>query len=398
MSMQTNEIISILSAISVIERCKLSKKMMDEFENLNYRPQFVQSMGAPLQMKQNLEKNKSPLIMNNNNVQFLSQSPVTRCRDALINYPFKNLNRNMFELTRTLGVDIAEISRQVQNRVEQEKELAQRRSITNHPEPVANVLRIRHFGMQTMKLSCEMCKKREDTAVKTVAIQADFVGKMGVDKSVQTAAGTTDSFSYFVESMRDLSEEQIIAIEVFKRAMNIRDDGSKDRRYEVRESRERSTSDYMSWSNPENPNSNERFDYLARSPNAERYNDYRGGSPKRKRIGARLGDKVPSPIPYINLDDIDDHISGSPYGESSRPKRQYGYVPKSMQRSPKRMTRDHSPGVPGIADPRDYYQRDLSPSYRVSRNPRDDQIDDSYTKYERSRSRSPDYSVRRGRY
>lgn len=387
----------------MIERCKLTKKLMDEYENLSYRPQFVQFMGAPLQKKQLLEKNKSPLIMNDNNAQFLSQTPVSRCRDALINFPFKNLTRKMFEMTRTLGVDIAELSREVQKRVEQEKELGDRRLNSNHSESIVN-LRVRHFGMQTVKTTCEGCKKREDVELKTVATQSDrsSMGK-GIDRGVQTAAGTTDGFSYFVESMRDLTEEQIRAIEDFKRAMNIRDDGrgflkheSKERRYEASGSRERSTSDYMSWSNPENPNTHERLDYKSLSPKAK-YSDYRGASPKRKRIGARLGDKVPSPVPFIDLDDLED---APHYGESSRPKRLYGYVPKSMQRSPKRGMRDHSPGVPGMADPRDYYQRDSSPpasSYRGSRDPYEP-IVDPFLVYERSRSRSPEYAARRGRY
>ncbi|CAO1391009.1 unnamed protein product [Diamesa hyperborea] len=377
----------------VIERCKLTKKLMDEYETLNYRPQFVQFMGAPLQKKQLLEKNKSPLIMNENNAQFLSQTPVARCRDALINFPFKNLTRKMFEMSRTLGVDIAELSKEVQKRVEQEKELGDRRLNSNHSESIMN-LRVRHFGMQTMKTSCEECKKREEIDFITVGTQSErsSLGK-GVDRGVQTAAGTTDGFSYFVESMRDLSEEQIRAIEDFKRAMNIRDDGrgflkheSKERRHEASGSRERSTSDYMSWSNPENPNTHEAT-----------YNDYRGGSPKRSRIGARLGDKVPSPVPFIDLDDLEDNPY---YGESSRPKRLYGYVPKSMQRSPKRVARDHSPGVPGMADPRDYYRRESPPpttAYRGSRESYEQAVD-PYLKYDRSRSRSPEYAARRGRY
>lgn len=392
----------------MIERCKMTKKLMDEYEILNYRPQFVQFMGAPLQKKQLLEKNKSPLIMNDNNAQFLSQTPVQRCRDALINFPFKNLNRKMFETTRTLGVDIAELSREVQKRVDQEKEQTDRRLVSNHPEPLS-IVRVRHFGMQTMKSSCENCKKREDMELKTVTTQSDrsCLGK-GIDKGVQTAAGTTDGFSYFVESMRDLSEEQIRAIEDFKRAMNIRDDGrtllthgSRERRREVSGSRERTSNDYMSWSNPENPNAHERLDYIALSPKASY--EYRG-SPKRMRIGARLGDKVPSPVSFIDLDDTDDHISATSrdyYGESSRPKRQYGYVPKSMQRSPKRATRDHSPGVPGTVDSRDYYQRDSPPpvsSYRGSRDHYEKIADPYSVKYERSRSRSPEYAARRGRY
>lgn len=389
----------------MIERCKLTKKLMDEYENLSYRPQFVQFMGAPLQKKQQLEKNKSPLIMNDNNAQFLSQTPVTRCRDALINFPFKNLTRKMFEMTRTLGVDIAELSREVQIRVEQEKELGDRRMSSNYSESHVN-LRVRHFGMQTMKTTCEECKKREEIDMITVATQSErcSLGK-GIDRSVQTAAGTTDGFSYFVESMRDLTEEQIRAIEDFKRAMNIRDDGrgflkheSKERRHEPsRRSRERSTNDYMTWSNPENPNTHERLDYMKALSPKKSYNDYRGGSPKRTRIGARLGDKVPSPVPFI---DLVDHEDAPYYGESSRPKRLYGYVPKSMQRSPKRVGRDHSPGIPGMADPRDYYQRD-SPapvtSYRGSRESYEQTVD-PYLKYDKSRSRSPEYAARRGRY
>lgn len=346
---------------AVQERCKNAATLMDELAaNKTHLPFVLRRSEKPLQSMKDDPKfaGRSPLVMSDNNMHFVSQAVKANCREALEANPLRNIPAPLLQLGRNIGMDLVDMSQRIKQKVEVEKAKEAIRTESGHISSinVNSALRTVNRGAQTEAGPCEMCqkhkaKKSDSTSTQTTmsapAEQAEEPGSFKVNLTAETMDVMT-------------GDQQRLLVE-FCHAFNIRDE-----RFIIEkptnwgdESRDRSQDrdELLTYANPENPQvGGSRF--IEFSP----IRDFAPRSPKRKRITDRLGEKVRSPRHQFYEEDeagqsrffkrspqaIPPYRIPSPLPERVSRDSSNGYRKRSRSNSPKNPhpRRTRSPTVP----------------------------------------------------
>lgn len=360
----------------VQERCKNAANLLDEIGANKTKLPFVLFPSKKTLPKIRADpslKWKSPLIMNDNNVQFVSQAKFHSCRDAFKANPLRNIAGKLFQFSRNLGLDLVDISQKVQKQVEIKREGEQRRAAVADISTVFTnpSLKISHQCTQTDSIGCRKCEKRESLKTRTISTQVKMPGK---STSTQYEPELNSfSVSLNARTIDKMSREQHNALVVFCSVFNIDDQRFQQPVFVGGQFGQDERDDQRIFMNSENPvNDNMFISFSPVRPSSER-------SPKRKHITERLGTKIQSPLRQQSYDDD---------GRDSL--RSSGYLPLQTYRIP----------TPPLSNTRfgRAERSSFSPGVRGRRN-RSRSRSKSPPIQKRKRSRSPlALHARRGRY
>lgn len=298
---------------------------------------------------------KSPLTMSDNNMTFLMQAGVCNTRDALQANPLRNISGPLFNFARNLGLDLAEISQNVQRHVEieNEKELLKLDNQEISSNAVNVALKKADRSCQTDANPCQKCEKRDKRKFKAAAAQTETV-----DEPEEEPGSFNAKIS--AKMMRKLTKDQQMMLVQFCHKFDIQDSRFLSENASRYDDDIHLEDDRLSYTNPENPQlADPNFISFSPPRNVSRAISR---SPIRHRpaITSRLGQKIPSPL-----------YDGSGHSRSySRPVTSYHIPsPEPRRRSP--------------FSPNGYRNRSHSMSPRL-----------------RDRTRSPEerFSSRHGRY
>jgi hypothetical protein len=359
---------------TVLERCKEAAKMIEEIEANKARLPFTLKPSAKLvpTMKSDPKMGaRSPLTMNDNNMNFLSQAKIVGCRDAMQANPLRNISGKLFQLCRNVGLDLVDVSQKVQRKieVEREKEMRLEHTIaisTNIVDPSKKKVQ---RSCQTDKTTCAKCEERDRW-----------------DENPENFTARLDA-----QQIENMSRAQYQVMAAFCQAFSVVDDRFKlspvaehsqwDSDNEIENHRpppnQRENDDYKMFANPENPTLDKddgflRFSPLRKSPSRSPIcisrsrspmHRSRSRSPKRRRVIDRLGAKISSPRNARFREDEDRMLNPAP---------PYHIPSPPMQRSYGRLS----------PPPNGYRERSPSPPPR----------------FREKRSRTPERGQRRGRY
>lgn len=285
--------------------------------------------------------------MSDSNARFTQQSSGATSnakealRTAVMSNPLRNIPSILLSFGRNLGLDMVEISQQIQRQVNEERRHEQEQEKAAAAVKKAVIMNSCHKDTQT-DLNCQRCENRNAVKFNTRSTQSETLKFATIaTQSEEEPGGFRANLN--ANMLRSLTREQEDAIGRFCQAFDIRDDrfisvndenedanGRRDElaRYEQIEREVRInhgvTEERLTYANPENPNSNAfftsfsplredlqrptretysrsprqdsymrvRHDGYSRSPEAERYSR----SPKRPRIKDRLGEKIERPF------------------------------------------------------------------------------------------------------
>lgn len=398
----------------VQERCKKAAQLMDELAKNKIQLPFI--LRASDQSVPSMTLNpklalKSPLTMSDTNVQFLSQSGLPGCRDAMLGNPLRNVSGKLFQLARNVGADVIDLSLKVQKHADIEKE---KTNILSKDVEISKTVinpaqKKVHCSTQTETNLCETCTARKAKKFGIKAIQTDESGLQVKKEGIEVEPGSFN-VNLSAQSMEGLNENQQRVLLEFCHAFNIPDArfGTKSARWnsEDNHSAKREPEDRMSYANPENPNIANNF--ISFSPIRE--TAMSRSPPPRLRIADRLGDKVPSPRRSPDSRDVRRSMDPRDMRRSTDSRDLRRSPRRDSRRSPAdtRSSRFYEQSPPyRIPSPRAHYSRDedrfsrdLPPfSSREYRNRSRSLSPDRSPLRTRRRSGSPDsYNQRRGRY
>jgi hypothetical protein len=162
---------------------------------------------------------KSPMLLNNYNVVYRYTS---RTQEALLSFPFKNINRQLFNLCRALGVDICELSKRVKKVSDEEKRKEEERRRKDVSESFLLNSNMRNFGTQTEVFRCEDCLRRELIIHKSAGIQCQMIAHVA-ETGCQTTKNTGGLYVE-IPTLHGLTQEQLNAVREFKRCFKKEDD------------------------------------------------------------------------------------------------------------------------------------------------------------------------------
>lgn len=166
---------------------------------------------------------KSPMLLNNFNVAYRYTS---RTQEALLSFPFKNINRKLFNLCRALGADICDLSKRVKKVSDEERRKEDEKRKRDVSEAFLLSSNLRNFGTQTEVFRCEDCLRRDLTTHNSVSVQCHMIAHVA-DSECQTTKNTGGLYVE-VPSMVGLSQEQIQCVREFKRLFKKEDDMGED--------------------------------------------------------------------------------------------------------------------------------------------------------------------------
>lgn len=363
------------------ERCKTAAQLLTDLGRNQTQLPFIlcpsKKALAPLKADTKLAW-RSPLIMSDNNSQFLSQAKFTSCRDAVIANPLRNISGNLFQFSRNLRMDLSQMSQEVQHdRTEAEKNRVILEA-TEVSKPIVNLaIKIGHRGTQTTFDPCEKCAVEATKRFESRSCQARIENTLEATAQYEDEPGSF-SVSLDARTLQTMTRDQQQILVEFCRVFGVHPDRDGNMNTEATPRWDQGNEvDRMSYANPENPNVDGHF--ISFSPIRDQ-----SRSPARRRITERLGEKVSSPQAIYDEDDIMNPRSSS-----------FGTQISHDMMNP----RSSSYGAPipqyRIPSPAIVHRRDRSRE-------RDRQSARSPTnQYRRSRSRSPPknpFANRRGRY
>lgn len=395
------------------ERCKKAAQLMDELSKNKIQLPFVLRASDKSVSSMALNPKlafKSPLTMSDHNIQFLSQSGLPGCRDAMLGNPLRNVSGKLFQLARNVGADVIDLSLKVQKHADIEKEKAciLSKDVEISKTVISAAQKKVHCSTQTETNLCETCTIRSAKKFEIKAVQTNESGvQVKKEKEKKDVEPGSFNVNLSAESMEGLNENQQRVLLEFCHAFDIHDArfGTKSSRWSSEENRtaKRETEDRMSYANPENPNVPNNF--ISFSPIRE--TTLSRSPPPRLRIADRLGDKVPSPRRSPDLRDM--RRSMDPRDMRRSPRRDLRRSPADTRSSRDNASRFYEQSSPYlIPSPRAHYSRDedrfsrdLTPfsSHGYRNRSRSLSPDRSPPRARQRRSGSPDsYSQRRGRY
>lgn len=429
------------------ERCKNAAKLLKDLSEDKVSMPFifrVSTNSVPRINNNNLNW-KSPLIRSDSNARFTLQSAGATSnikeavRAAVQSNPLRNIPSQLLSFGRNLGLDMTEISHDIQLQINLERRSELEKENAAAAIKKAVIMNRCHKDTQA-DFNCPRCEERSALKYNTRSSQTESKKSSTIATQSEEEIGGF-KFNLNANMLRSLSREQEEALGRFCRAFEIRDDRflfindvineSENVRREgliyqpiMFEDRNRSIhrepDDRMTYANPENPNIDNMFvsfspprenlagppreqysrsprqgsynglrrDSYSRSPNGERYSR----SPKRRRVRDRLGDKVeiynePRQYQFDNFqgDNFDMNMIPST-SRHFRASRERNYRMSSQEYAEEyARQREHS-------DPRysqrEYHQRSPGPSV----------LPPVSVTFENSRSPPAPFSDRRGRY
>lgn len=297
-----------INKFSVLEKCEKAVQLMEELEMSKLRIPFVFHIREKID-RRHLAKDtdtkwKSPLVINDRNVLFLSQATSHNCADALLCNPLRNINGKLFNFARHLGLDLVELSRKVKERVnivnelEKNKRAIEEAVMSATPQTTTK-------SIQTDMNICTKCQEREAVVYSDFKIQCRTDLIRQTDREIQCQP---NGFNIHLDeiTLQNMTRDQQLALRQFKLAFDIAngpEEITPAGRFAVtsclsNDIRRGGADDLMGFTNPENPNLKSNS-FLSFSPT--RSQDSTSRSPRRKRLAERLGKKIPSPLQYGQL-------------------------------------------------------------------------------------------------
>lgn len=281
------------------ERCQNAAELLNRLGRNQIQLPFVLSPSTkstlPLKADTKLAS-RSPLLMSDNNSQFLSQAKVTSCRDSVQSNPLRNITGPLFQLARNLGMDLPKMSHDVQQAMAEKEKQSDVPNISFLN--VNQASRRGDRGTQTDQNPCAKCLLQEAKTFESKSCQARINTTLEATTQYEEEPG---SFSVTLDARRlqMMTRDQQQTLADFCRAFGIYQDrfGERNTGTVPRWNRE-DEDDLSGFVNPENPNVGEGT-FISFSPVRE---VSRSRSPRR-RITERLGEKVDSPRYYLD-DDI----------------------------------------------------------------------------------------------
>lgn len=395
------------------ERCKKAAKLLNDLGSNQAKLPFIfcpsiLSMGS-LKANSKLAV-RSPLIMSDNNCQFISQAKVTSLRDAVQANPFRNISTTLCQFSRNLKMDLSKMSLEVQKA---QKEEDKTRSIAEavSRSTINMTTKKGHRGTQTESNPCQKCLSNEEKTFESKSCQSRIQNTLEATTQYEDVTGSL-SIDLDARTLQTMTRHQQQLLVEFCRAFDVHQDrfGSMDIEAPQRWDHG-NDNDRMSYANPENPNT-ERNQFVSFSPVRDRTRSpvrnhsrslirdcsisppppsrsrqrspvrlsrspFQGQSTSsvRRKITERLGEKVPSPHSLYP------EILESPRSSLCAPQMMQYRIPSPVIHRQDRERRRHSPA-------REFRNR----SRTRSRSPP--------SRFNRSRSRSPKdpFAHRRGRY
>lgn len=202
-----------------MDRCKNALEVIENLEKKRYDPKFIHNtINVIPNFKLPEQMYKMPLLLNNQNVIFRLTS---RSREAILSFPFKNINRELQTMCRSLGADVSEISVQVKKLSDEEKRKEEERAKRDISELILMSSNSRTCGTQTDLYECNECRIRSLRSFKSISIQCKMISHTS-DTSCQTTKNTGGLYAE-VPTLHGLTAEQIQCVKDFKRLFNCKD-------------------------------------------------------------------------------------------------------------------------------------------------------------------------------
>lgn len=380
------------------EKCKNASKILADLEAkkqiLPLKCTFTK-VQMPLVRQLQSSHNRSPLLLNDHNVQFLFQTAPSRCRTAFERNPLKNLfepSETLLPLARNMNMNLMEMSMGVKNRsfiidyqqVKQEatKQAEISKPVTSKKPQKPSNLKIKSTLVQTDPLDCERCLIRSNirTNSKSVSIQTQKVLTndvktqcTGLEEDKKEKKEGVFSCTLYPEQITNMSYKQRDAFKTFCSEFNINFTDPITTTFHNRHSaiempyfRTEIEDDRMNYTNPENPRySQQESFHVSYSPPPMNF---------KAHIFNRVGDFVRDPRPSF---EFSEYKIPSPGRRGSRsPLLIEG---RNHSRSPSQSSTTHYNRSPSRSSST---RRSRSPMMRRARSP----------------SWNRDYRGRRGRY